>query len=78
MTWSRAFQKCIIYHFLDNFFLQTFLLYKWNLDFAKKIQFLQICKFFADSKSRAQELSNDVSFVIFGHQTWDLEGGGSN
>ena len=28
------------------------------------------------SKSRAQELSNDVSFVIFGHQTWDLEGGG--
>ena len=30
---------------------------------------------FADSNSRAQELSNDVSFVIFGHQTWDLEGG---
>jgi len=30
--------------------------------------------FFADSKSRAQELTNDVSFVIFGHQTWDLEG----
>ena len=36
---------------------------------------MQICNFFADSKSRAQELSNDVSFVIFGHQTWDLEGG---
>ena len=35
-----------------------------------------ICKFFADSKSRAQELSNDVSFVLFGHQTWDLKGGG--
>ena len=33
-------------------------------------------KIFADSKSRAQELSNDVSFVIFGHKTWDLEGGG--
>jgi len=30
--------------------------------------------FFADSKSRAQELSNGVSFFIFGHQTWDLEG----
>ena len=40
----------------------------------KKIQFLQILKFFyADSKSRAQELSNDVSFVTFGHKTWDLE-----
>ena len=34
--------------------------------------------FFADSKSRAQELSNVVSFVIFGHKTWDLEGGGVN
>ena len=30
---------------------------------------------FEDSKSRAQELSNDVSFVIFGHKIWDLEGG---
>ena len=39
---------------------------------------MQISKFFADSKSRAQELSNDVSFVIFGHKTWDLEGAGSN
>ena len=33
---------------------------------------------FADSKSRVIKLSNDVSFVIFGHQTWDLEGGGQN
>ena len=32
------------------------------------------CKF-VNSRSRAQQLSNDVSFVIFGHQTWDLEGG---
>ena len=31
--------------------------------------------FLADFKSIAKELSNDVSFVIFGHQTWDLEGG---
>ena len=45
------------------------------MDFAAKNQFVQICNFFADSKSRAQELSNDVSFVIFRHQTWDLEGG---
>ena len=44
-----------------------------KLVFAIKIKFLQICTFLADSKSRAQELSNDVSFVIFGHQTWDLE-----
>ena len=34
-----------------------------------------IYDFFADSKSRAQELSYDVSFVIFGHKTWDLERG---
>ena len=42
----------------------------------KKINFCKFARFFADSKSRAQELSNDESFVIFGHQTWDLEGGG--
>ena len=34
----------------------------------KKFNF---CKF----ASRSQELSNDVSYVIFGHQTWELEGG---
>ena len=57
MAWSRAFQKCLIFHFLDKFC-------------DKKFNF---CKFLADFK-RAQELSN-ASFVIFGHQTWDLEGG---
>ena len=41
----------------------------------KKFNFFKFAIFFADSKSRAQELSNDVSFVIFGHKTWDLEGG---
>ena len=40
----------------------------------KNFSFCKFAIFFADSKSRAQELSNDVSFVIFGHQTWDLEG----
>ena len=68
MAWSRDFQKCIIYHFLDNFFCKHF---------AIKNSIFANCQFFfADSKSRAQELSNYVSFVIFGHQTWDLEGGG--
>ena len=42
----------------------------------KKINFRKFANFFADSKSRAQELSNDVSFVIFVHKTWDLEGVG--
>ena len=40
----------------------------------KKFNFRKFANFFADSISRAQELSNDVSFVIFGHPTWDLEG----
>ena len=40
-----------------------------------KFNFCKFANFFADSKSKAQELSNDVSLVIFGHQTWDLEGG---
>ena len=56
MAWSRAFQKCIICHFLDKFC-------------DKKFNFRKFANFFADSKNRAQELSNDVSFVIFGHKT---------
>ena len=74
MAWSRAFQKCIIFHFLDKFFLAN--IFTILLDFAIKNKFLQICNFFADSKSRAQELYNDVLFVIFGDQTLDLEGVG--
>ena len=50
-----------------------FTIYNWILQ--EKIQLVQICNFFADSKIRAQELSNYVSLVIFGHQTWDLKGG---
>ena len=50
-----------------TFFSQTFSLYNWIF---KSINFCKFANFFADSKSRAQELSNDVSFVIFGHQTY--------
>ena len=73
----KVFLKMYNLSFLDNFFFAN--IFTIKLDFAKKVQFLQICKFFfADSKSRALELSNDVSFVIFGHQTLNLEGGGVN
>ena len=65
-----------ILSFFGIFFLQIFSLYNWIL--PKKSIFANLQFFFADFKSRAQELSNDVSFVIFGHQTWDLEGGTSN
>ena len=41
----------------------------------KKLNFCKFANFLGDSKSRAQELSNDVSFVIFGHKTRDLEEG---
>ena len=41
----------------------------------KKINFCKFANFLVDSKCSAQELFNDVSFVLFGHQTWDLEGG---
>ena len=77
MAWSRAFQKCIICHFLDKFFFRKHFYYKTGFCDKNSI-FANLLFFFADSKSRAQELSNDVSFVIFGHKTWDLEGGGSN
>ena len=72
----KGFSKMYNLSVFEQFFLQTFLLYNWILQ--KKISFCKFANFFANSKSRAHELSNDVSFVIFGHQTWDLEGGGSN
>ena len=56
-----------------SFFGQIFFanIFTITLDFAiKNSIFANLQIFFADSKSRAQELSNDVSFVIFGHQTW--------
>ena len=54
MAWSRAFQKCIIFHFLDkNFYFRT--------GFCdKKIFFANLQYFFADFKSRAQALFNDL------------------
>ena len=73
MAWSRAFQKCIIFYFLDKFFCKHFYYITGFCD--KKFNFCKFANFFADSLSRAEELSNDVSFVIFEHQTWDLEGG---
>ena len=60
---------------MDNFFFAN--IFTIKLDFVKKnLIFANLQFFFADSKSRAQELSNDVSFVLFGHQTLDLEGAG--
>ena len=74
MAWSRAFQNCIIFLFFGQIFFAIFFYITGFCD--KKFNFCQFANFFADSKSRAQKLSNDVSFVIFGHQTWDSEGGG--
>ena len=68
MEWPRAFQKCIIFHFLDKFFFAN--IFTIKRDFAvKKINFCKFAKKIKDSKSRAQELSNDVSSVIIGHKT---------
>ena len=74
MAWLRLFQKCIIFQFLDNFFCNHFYYLTGFCD--KKINFCKFANFFAESKSRAQEPSNNVSFVIFGHKKWDLKGGG--
>ena len=58
MAWSRAFQKCIIFHFLDKFFRKHFYYLTGFCD--KKFNFCKFAILFADFKSRAQELSNDV------------------
>jgi len=61
--------------FWTIFVWQTFLLYSWIFGIKNSI-FADLHFFLAYSKSKAQELSNDVSFFIFGHQPWDLERGG--
>ena len=68
-----GFSKMYNFSFFGQIFFCKHFYYKtWFCD--KKFNFSKFT-FFADSKSRAQELSNDVSFVKFGHKTWDLEGG---
>ena len=74
---SFSWLKIRLFKILLNFFFKYL---NWHFYYItgfcdKKFNFCKFANFFADSKSRAQELSNDVSFVIFGHQTWDLEGG---
>ena len=72
MAWSRAFQKCIIFHFFGQFFFCKHFYYitgfcdkKFN--FCKFAIFLQILK--------VEHKSFLMIFVIFGHKTWDLEWG---
>ena len=71
----KGFLKMYNLSFFGQFFFCKRFYYKTGFC-KKKFNFCKFANFFADSKSRAQELSNDVSFVIFRHQTWDLEGGG--
>ena len=68
----KGFSKMYNLSFFGQIFFCKHFYYKTGFC-DKKFKF---AKNFADSKSRAQELSNDVSFVIFGHKAWDLEGGG--
>ena len=74
----KGFSKVYNFSFYEQIFFCKHFYYIIGFC-VKKINFCKLANFFADSKIRAQELSNDFqSFVIFGHQTWDLEGGGSN
>ena len=69
----KGFSKMYNFSFFGQIFCKHFYYIIGFRD--KKINFCKFANSNADSKSRAQELSNDVSFVIFGHQTWDLEEG---
>ena len=71
----KGFSKIYNLSFFGQIFFYKHFYYKTGFG-DKKFNFRKFANFFADSKSRAQELSNDVSFVIFGHTTWGLEGGG--
>jgi len=65
----KGFSKMYNLSFYGQIFFAN--IFTIKLDFAiKNSIFANLQIFFADYKSRAQELSNDVSFVIFGHKTW--------
>ena len=61
----KVFSKMYNLSFFGQFFFCKHIYYITG--FAKKNSIF--ANFFADSKSRAKELYNDVSFVIFGHET---------
>jgi len=69
----KGFSKMYNLSFFGQIYFCKHFFYKTGFC-DKKFNFCKYANFFADSKSRAQELSNDVSFVIFEHKTWDLEG----
>ena len=71
----KGFSKMYNLSFFGQFFFCKHFYYITGCC-KKKFIFCKFAIFFADSKSTVRELSNDVSFVIFRHQTWDLEGGG--
>ena len=71
----KGFSKIYNFQFFGQMFFANILIYYITGFCDKKFNFCKFANFFADSKSRAHKLSNDVSFVIFGHKTWDLEGG---
>jgi len=70
----KGFSKMYNFSFFGQFYFCKHFYYVTEYC-DKKINFCKFATFLADYKSRLQELSKDVSFVIFGHQTWDLEGG---
>ena len=70
----RGFSKMYNFSFFGQIFFCKHFYYITGFCDKKNSIFANL-QFFADSKIRARELSNDVSFVIFGLQTWDLEEG---
>ena len=68
----KGFSKMCNFSFFGQIFFWKYFYYITGFC-DKEFNFCKFANFFADSKSRTQELSIDVSFVIFGHKTWDFE-----
>ena len=68
----KGFSEIYIFSFFGHFLLANIftLQYNWILQ-KKSITYLQF--FFQTLKVEHKSFFNDVSFVIFGHKTWDLE-----
>ena len=75
MVTGQGLFKNVYFIIFGDFFVQIFVLYKWILQPKNLFTNFQNLIFFADCNSKAQEFIYDVSIVIFGYQTWDLEMG---
>ena len=69
----KGFSKIYIFSFFGHFLLANIFTLQYNWSLQKKHNIFANLIFFQILKVEHKSFFNDVSFVKFGHKTWDLE-----